>query len=121
MVDVLTTLSQNPGESVFSLLRDPVLKLFSIFVLQVRSTLSIEIIACSFLINRVFSHFQAFFTFVYIDFVSAVGENIAGNLKKALFESVMQQDLTFFDVNRTGEIIERYILIFEAKILVENV
>lgn len=50
---------------------------------------------------------QAFFTFVYVDLLSTVGENLASNLKNKLFASVMQQDLTFFDKNRTGEIIDR--------------
>lgn len=44
---------------------------------------------------------------MYVDLISTVGENLAKTLKSALFASVMQQDLTFFDTNRTGEIIDR--------------
>ena len=57
--------------------------------------------------NESFIHFQAFLTYVYVDYISIVGERLAKRLKNSLFVSVMEQDLQFFDKNRTGEIIDR--------------
>lgn len=59
--------------------------------------------------NVVLLSLKAFFTFIYVDLLSTVGENVASDLKNRLFTSVLQQDLTFYDKNRTGEIIDRYI------------
>ena len=50
---------------------------------------------------------QAFFTFVYIYTLSHVGERIAMNLRDDLFKSIIMQDITFFDKNRSGEIVSR--------------
>nr|XP_003704861.1 PREDICTED: ATP-binding cassette sub-family B member 8, mitochondrial [Megachile rotundata] len=50
---------------------------------------------------------QAFFTFVYIYTLSHVGERIAMNLRQDLFKSIIMQDITFFDKNRSGEIVSR--------------
>ncbi|KOX71775.1 ATP-binding cassette sub-family B member 8, mitochondrial [Melipona quadrifasciata] len=50
---------------------------------------------------------QALFTFVYIYTLSHVGERIAMNLRQDLFKSIIMQDITFFDKNRTGEIVSR--------------
>ncbi|XP_068975561.1 mitochondrial potassium channel ATP-binding subunit [Bombus flavifrons] len=50
---------------------------------------------------------QALFTFVYIYMLSHVGERIAMNLKKDVFKSIIMQDITFFDKNRSGEIVSR--------------
>ncbi|KAF3429366.1 hypothetical protein E2986_09593 [Frieseomelitta varia] len=50
---------------------------------------------------------QALFTFVYIYTLSHVGERIAMNLRQDLFKSIIMQDITFFDKNRSGEIVSR--------------
>ncbi|XP_063984738.1 mitochondrial potassium channel ATP-binding subunit [Diachasmimorpha longicaudata] len=50
---------------------------------------------------------QALFTFTYIYTLSCVGEGVAQRLRYDLFQSVMQQDIEFFDKNRSGEIISR--------------
>ncbi|KAK1134434.1 hypothetical protein K0M31_007224 [Melipona bicolor] len=50
---------------------------------------------------------QALFTFVYIYTLSHVGERIAMNLRQDLFKSIIMQDITFFDNNRSGEIVSR--------------
>ncbi|XP_026672444.1 ATP-binding cassette sub-family B member 8, mitochondrial, partial [Ceratina calcarata] len=50
---------------------------------------------------------QAFFTFVYIYMLSHVGEELAMNLRRDLFKSIIMQDITFFDKNRSGEIVSR--------------
>ncbi|XP_046744468.1 mitochondrial potassium channel ATP-binding subunit isoform X2 [Diprion similis] len=49
----------------------------------------------------------ALFTFVYIYTLSGIGEKIAMSLRQDLFKSVIMQDMTFFDRNRTGEIVNR--------------
>ncbi|KAJ9586112.1 hypothetical protein L9F63_020249 [Diploptera punctata] len=50
---------------------------------------------------------QAFFTFIYIYLLSCVGERVATQLKQELFESIMRQDIAFFDKQRTGELVNR--------------
>ncbi|XP_063225021.1 mitochondrial potassium channel ATP-binding subunit [Bacillus rossius redtenbacheri] len=50
---------------------------------------------------------QAAFTFVYIYVLSCVGERVAARMRQDLFAAVMRQDLSFFDQQRTGEIVNR--------------
>ncbi|XP_031845301.1 mitochondrial potassium channel ATP-binding subunit isoform X1 [Nomia melanderi] len=50
---------------------------------------------------------QAFFTFAYIYTLSHVGERLAMKLRQDLFKSIIMQDKTFFDKNRSGEIVSR--------------
>ncbi|KAK7862914.1 hypothetical protein R5R35_002461 [Gryllus longicercus] len=50
---------------------------------------------------------QAAFTFLYISLLSCVGERIAASMKQELFSSIMKQDISFFDSNRTGDIMNR--------------
>ncbi|KAL1129860.1 hypothetical protein AAG570_012804 [Ranatra chinensis] len=50
--------------------------------------------------------FQALCTFVYISLLSGVGERLAVKLRCELFESIMRQDLEFFDQKHTGELVD---------------
>ncbi|KAK9892136.1 hypothetical protein WA026_018335 [Henosepilachna vigintioctopunctata] len=50
---------------------------------------------------------QAFSTFFYIHMLSHLGEKMAYNMKTDLFKAILQQDISFFDNHRTGEIINR--------------
>nr|ASS36018.1 ABCB8 [Samia ricini] len=50
---------------------------------------------------------QAAFTFFYIHLLSQVGERVASQMKQDLFESILRQDMAFFDQERTGELINR--------------
>nr|XP_022903313.1 ATP-binding cassette sub-family B member 8, mitochondrial [Onthophagus taurus]XP_022903314.1 ATP-binding cassette sub-family B member 8, mitochondrial [Onthophagus taurus]XP_022903315.1 ATP-binding cassette sub-family B member 8, mitochondrial [Onthophagus taurus] len=50
---------------------------------------------------------QSVFTFFYIYMLSNLGEKIAYHMKNDLFASIIQQDIAFFDEQRTGEIINR--------------
>lgn len=50
---------------------------------------------------------QSAFTFFYIYMLSALGEKIAYSLKADLFNSIIHQDIAFFDQHRTGEIVNR--------------
>ncbi|PSN49512.1 ATP-binding cassette sub-family B member 8 [Blattella germanica] len=50
---------------------------------------------------------QACFTFIYIYLLSCIGERVACQLKQELFESIMKQDIAFFDKQRTGELVNR--------------
>lgn len=58
---------------------------------------------------RLVSYFvaQSVFTFVYISLLSGVGERVAFEMKNQLFASLMSQDLSFFDEERTGELMNR--------------
>ncbi|RZF41361.1 hypothetical protein LSTR_LSTR000075 [Laodelphax striatellus] len=49
---------------------------------------------------------QSVATFVYISVLSGVGERIAASMKKEVFASIMRQELSFFDMERTGELID---------------
>ncbi|KAK9728533.1 ABC transporter [Popillia japonica] len=50
---------------------------------------------------------QSACTFFYIYMLSHIGESIACEMRKDLFSSIVQQDMAFFDTQRTGEIINR--------------
>lgn len=50
---------------------------------------------------------QSAFTFVYILLLSQIGEQMAARLRQDLFKQIVIQDLSFFDANRTGELVNR--------------
>ncbi|KAM9573399.1 mitochondrial potassium channel ATP-binding subunit [Guaruba guarouba] len=50
---------------------------------------------------------QGLLTFGYIALLARVGEQVAGSMRKALFTSLLQQDVAFFDANRTGQLVNR--------------
>lgn len=53
-------------------------------------------------------NFQAVFTFLYIHLLAQVGERVAARMKQDLFVSILNQDVAFFDQERTGELLNRY-------------
>ena len=50
---------------------------------------------------------QGLLTFAYISLVSVLGERIAYGLRGQLFSALLAQDMSFFDENRTGELVGR--------------
>ncbi|KAK3608510.1 hypothetical protein CHS0354_010363 [Potamilus streckersoni] len=50
---------------------------------------------------------QGVFTFIYISILSNVGENLAAKMRTKLFESLLRQDIEFFDRHKTGELVDR--------------
>lgn len=50
---------------------------------------------------------QGFLTFAHISLVSAFGENVAKRLRAKLFAAIIQQDISFFDCHRSGELVSR--------------
>ena len=50
---------------------------------------------------------QGLLTFAYISLLFSVGERVAVRMRTDLFHSLMQQDVSFFDVNKTGELVNR--------------
>ncbi|XP_075000577.1 mitochondrial potassium channel ATP-binding subunit isoform X3 [Calonectris borealis] len=50
---------------------------------------------------------QGLLTFGYIALLARVGEQVAGSMRKALFVSLLRQDVAFFDANRTGQLVNR--------------
>ncbi|XP_055301998.1 mitochondrial potassium channel ATP-binding subunit [Sitodiplosis mosellana] len=50
---------------------------------------------------------QSGFTFLYILLLSQIGEQMAARLRQDLFKQIILQDLSFFDENRTGELVNR--------------
>lgn len=55
---------------------------------------------------------QSLLTVAYITALSSFGERLATRMRIKLFKSLMEQDTAFFDVHKTGEIINRYVAIF---------
>ncbi|VVC98528.1 unnamed protein product, partial [Leptidea sinapis] len=49
----------------------------------------------------------AAFTFFYIHLLALVGERVASQMKQDLFVSILNQDMSFFDQERTGELVNR--------------
>lgn len=50
---------------------------------------------------------QSGFTFLYILLLSQIGEQLAAKIRLDLFKQIVIQDLSFFDENRTGELVNR--------------
>ncbi|XP_070382186.1 mitochondrial potassium channel ATP-binding subunit [Dermacentor albipictus] len=86
VVDVLSRIksgSSSPGVTAinfFEEIRRPATRLFLIYVMQ------------------------SVFTAIYISTLSFTGERYATRLRQALLESVLKQDMCFFDKTKTGEI-----------------
>ncbi|XP_026743729.1 ATP-binding cassette sub-family B member 8, mitochondrial [Trichoplusia ni] len=83
VVNVLASLRQNPSMDFIEQIRLPALKLISLYI------------------------GQAVFTFFYIHLLSQVGERVAADMKQDLFQSILDQDMSFFDQERTGELVNR--------------
>ena len=54
---------------------------------------------------------QSTLTFVYICSLSSFGERLAARMRKKLFQSLMEQDIVFFDGHKTGGIISRFVFL----------
>ncbi|XP_056339548.1 mitochondrial potassium channel ATP-binding subunit [Oenanthe melanoleuca] len=50
---------------------------------------------------------QGLLTFGYIALLARVGERVAGNMRKALFSTLLRQEVAFFDATRTGQLVAR--------------
>jgi ATP-binding cassette subfamily B (MDR/TAP) protein 8 len=50
---------------------------------------------------------QGLLTFLHIALVSAFGENVAKRLRAKLFKAIVQQDISFFDCHKSGELVSR--------------
>ncbi|XP_060555918.1 mitochondrial potassium channel ATP-binding subunit-like [Ruditapes philippinarum] len=50
---------------------------------------------------------QGALTVSYISLLSNVGENLAARLRVKLFDSLLRQDIQFFDKHKTGELVDR--------------
>ncbi|KAM4705840.1 mitochondrial potassium channel ATP-binding subunit [Rhinophrynus dorsalis] len=50
---------------------------------------------------------QGLLTCGYIILLSQVGERVAGSMRKALFSSLLRQDVAFFDAQKTGLLVNR--------------
>lgn len=85
IINILTKFTQDctAGVSFMSEMKDPALKLVGLYVAQ------------------------SVFTCAYISLLSGVGERIAAKLRCLLFESILRQDIAFFDKTRTGELVDR--------------
>ncbi|XP_008070871.1 ATP-binding cassette sub-family B member 8, mitochondrial isoform X2 [Carlito syrichta] len=50
---------------------------------------------------------QGLLTFGYLVLLSHIGERMAVDMRKALFNSLLRQDIAFFDAKRTGQLVSR--------------
>lgn len=54
---------------------------------------------------------QGLLTSVYISALSALAERLAARMRQQLFQSLIVQDIAFFDSNKTGELVNRSVII----------
>ncbi|CAG9563764.1 unnamed protein product [Danaus chrysippus] len=83
IVNILASMRSNPSIDFIEDIKLPALKLISLYI------------------------GQAAFTFLYIHLLAQVGERVAAQMKQDLFVSILQQDIAFFDQERTGELVNR--------------
>ncbi|KAK2193690.1 hypothetical protein NP493_8g05061 [Ridgeia piscesae] len=83
LVNVISKYTSDTTGNFTDEIREPALKLFYMSVIQ--GVLS----AC------------------YISLLSAVGERTAARMRTKLFESIISQDVEFFDTHKTGELVNR--------------
>ncbi|XP_061384305.1 mitochondrial potassium channel ATP-binding subunit isoform X1 [Danaus plexippus] len=83
IVNILAGMRSNPTIDFIDEIKLPALKLISLYI------------------------GQAAFTFLYIHLLAQVGERVAAQMKQDLFGSILQQDIAFFDQERTGELVNR--------------
>uniref|UniRef100_A0A3P8VSS9 Mitochondrial potassium channel ATP-binding subunit n=1 Tax=Cynoglossus semilaevis TaxID=244447 RepID=A0A3P8VSS9_CYNSE len=50
---------------------------------------------------------QGLLTTGYIILLSRLGERVAADMRKALFSSLLRQDVAFYDANKTGQVVNR--------------
>ncbi|XP_007981666.3 mitochondrial potassium channel ATP-binding subunit [Chlorocebus sabaeus] len=50
---------------------------------------------------------QGLLTFGYLVLLSHIGERMAVDMRRALFSSLLRQDIAFFDANKTGQLVSR--------------
>lgn len=86
LVNAVSSLtSGNLNTDIFQVLREPAMKLISLYGAQ------------------------SVLTFAYISFLSCLGERLAERMRNALFASLIRQDIAFFDDHKTGELVNRYV------------
>lgn len=83
LVNVISNFTQENAGNFLELVRSPAQKLCLFYIIQGLSTMT------------------------YISLLSSLGENISSRLRKTLFQSLISQDIEFFDKYKTGELIDR--------------
>lgn len=84
LVNAVSSLTScNLNTDIFQVLREPAMKLISLYGAQ------------------------SVLTFAYISFLSCLGERLAERMRNALFASLIRQDIAFFDDHKTGELVNR--------------
>ncbi|CAK1553064.1 unnamed protein product [Leptosia nina] len=83
IVNILADMRHNPTADFIEQIKYPALKMITLYI------------------------GQAMFTFFYIHLLAQVGERVAAQMKQDLFVSILQQDMAFFDQERTGELVNR--------------
>ncbi|NXX08537.1 ABCB8 protein, partial [Larus smithsonianus] len=83
LVDVVARCARGPVTGYLREVRRPALRLLAVYCLQ------------------------GLLTFGYIALLARVGERVAGSVRKALFISLLRQDVAFFDASRTGQLVNR--------------
>ncbi|XP_013162582.1 PREDICTED: ATP-binding cassette sub-family B member 8, mitochondrial-like [Papilio xuthus] len=83
IVNILASMKHNPSTDFIEEIKMPALKMISLYI------------------------GQAIFTFFYIHLLAQVGERVAAQMKQDLFVSILNQDMAFFDRERTGELVNR--------------
>uniref|UniRef100_A0A1B6CLY8 Mitochondrial potassium channel ATP-binding subunit n=1 Tax=Clastoptera arizonana TaxID=38151 RepID=A0A1B6CLY8_9HEMI len=83
IINVMTKFLKDQGSAAFTKeMKKPVMQILSLYVAQAAAT------------------------FIYISLLSNVGERLAARMKCTLFDSIIKQDIEFFDKKRTGELVD---------------
>ncbi|NXH41847.1 ABCB8 protein, partial [Dicaeum eximium] len=83
LVDVVARCARGHVQTYLREVRRPALRLLAIYCLQ------------------------GLLTFGYLALLARVGERVAGNMRKALFSTLLRQEVAFFDATRTGQLVTR--------------
>jgi ABC-type multidrug transport system fused ATPase/permease subunit len=58
-------------------------------------------------INDIFFFLLGLLTFIDISLVTRLGENVSLRLRNELYDSILRQDMAFFDIHMQGEVVGR--------------
>lgn len=83
IVNIVSSITQDVAKDFIQEVSRPAIKMIGYYAIQ-------SILTCS-----------------YLSLLSTVGENMAARMRTHLFDSILRQDIEFFDKHKTGELVDR--------------
>ncbi|XP_033752437.1 mitochondrial potassium channel ATP-binding subunit-like [Pecten maximus] len=83
IVNIVSSFTQDVARDFIHEVRQPVIKMIGYYAVQ-------SVLTCT-----------------YLSLLSTVGENMAARMRTCLFDSILRQDIEFFDKHKTGELVDR--------------